>query len=60
MKKEQVLLIEDDADISDPFDPDETLYDKFFEEVSEKIEKVILHMEAEYHENEESATNINN
>ncbi len=25
-----------------------------------KIEKVILHMEAEYHENEESATNINN
>ena len=52
--------IEDDADISDPFDPDETLYDKFLEEVSEKIEKVILHMEAEYHENEESATNINN
>ena len=35
-------------------------YDKFLEEVSEKIEKVILHMEAEYHENEESATNINN
>lgn len=52
--------IEDDADISDPFDPDETLYDKFLEEVSEKIEKVILHMEAEYHENEEPATNINN
>ena len=45
--------IEDDADISDPFDPDETLYDKFFDEVSEKIEKVILHMEAEYHENED-------
>lgn len=38
--------IEDDADISDPLDPDETLYDKFFEEVAEKIEKVILHMEA--------------
>ena len=55
LKREEIT-----ADISDPFDPDETLYDKFFEDVSEKIEKVILHMEAEYHENEESATNINN
>lgn len=52
--------IEDDADISDPFDPDETLYDKFFEEVAEKIEKVILHMEAEYHENDDDAKDVNN
>lgn len=52
--------IEDDADISDPLDPDETLYDKFFEEVAEKIEKVILHMEAEYHENDDDAKDVNN
>lgn len=49
--------IEDDADISDPFEPDETLYEKFFEEVCEKIEKVILHLEAEYHENEDNVEN---
>lgn len=52
--------IEDDADISDPFEPDEMLYNRFFEEVLEKIEKVILHMEAEYHENEDTVQNTNN
>ena len=36
------------------------LYDKFFEEVAEKIEKVILHMEAEYHENDDDAKDVNN
>ena len=41
-------------------EPDEVLYNKFFDEVSEKIEKVILHIEAEYHENEDSAQNTNN
>ena len=54
------LKVIEDPDISDPLDPDETLYDKFFEEVAEKIEKVILHMEAEYHENDDDAKDVNN
>ena len=45
--------IEDNVDISNPYGGDEEQYEKFFNEISEKIEKVILRMEAEYHEDEE-------
>lgn len=43
-------FIEEDADISNPYGDEEEQYEKFFEEIHSRVERVILRMEAKYHE----------
>lgn len=43
-------FIEEDTDITNPYGAEEELYEKFFEEVCSRVERVILRIEAKYHE----------
>ena len=43
-------FIEEDTDIASPYGSEDELYEKFFDEVCSRVERVILRIEAKYHE----------